>query len=409
MDIETDFCVVGAGPAGLTLTLLLLRSGARVTLVERSRSLDRAYRGEILQPGGMAILDDLGMLAPARARGAHVHERFRLMDRGRALIESDYRGLPKPYDHLLSIPQRHILTELLDACRGHAGFAYVEGSKVNGLIREGAAVTGATCDGRGGTHRIRAHCVVGADGRYSKVRRLAGIDDGRLDVFDHDILWFRLPEAGEHQPDVRIRRASGNPVLTYTSYPGRLQVGWMLPHGRYADLTARGLDHIKATVAASLPEHAVQIRRHITGLGDLSLLDVFAARAPRWQCDGLVLLGDSAHTHSPIGAQGINLAIQDAAVLHPILVDSWRAGDAGDAFLGRFAAARGKDIDTVMRIQVMQSKMMLASSGPASVLRPMAASVVSRTPLFRRMFDHIAYGNRDIRVARELFRPGVAG
>ncbi|KOG85634.1 hypothetical protein ADK38_35580, partial [Streptomyces varsoviensis] len=59
---RADVCVVGAGPAGLTLALLMVRSGARVTVLERSPSLDRAYRGEILQPGGQRLLDSLGVL-----------------------------------------------------------------------------------------------------------------------------------------------------------------------------------------------------------------------------------------------------------------------------------------------------------------------------------------------------------
>ncbi|MBW5424966.1 NAD(P)-binding protein, partial [Streptomyces sp. BG9H] len=97
--VDTDVCVVGAGPAGLVLALLLLKSGVRVAVVERARAHQREFRGEIVQPGAMALLDRLGVLAGARARGCHRHSRFRLVERERVLLDIDYGALPAPYDH----------------------------------------------------------------------------------------------------------------------------------------------------------------------------------------------------------------------------------------------------------------------------------------------------------------------
>lgn len=90
MDITTDICVVGAGPAGLTLALLMLRSGARVTVLDRTRSFEREYRGEILQPGAMTLLDRLGVLDGARARGGYELGRFQLVENERLLMDIDY-------------------------------------------------------------------------------------------------------------------------------------------------------------------------------------------------------------------------------------------------------------------------------------------------------------------------------
>ncbi|WP_248958979.1 FAD-dependent monooxygenase [Sphaerisporangium perillae] len=407
-DIQTDFCVVGGGPAGLTLALTLLRSGTRVTLIERSSSFDREYRGEILQPGGMAVLDALGVLAGARERGCHEHDGFQLVDRGRVLLDGDYRRLPGPYNCLLSIPQRHLLQELLDRCLAFEEFTYLGGSRVTGLLEEAGAVRGALCEGRGERHAVLAHCVVGADGRYSKVRRLAGIGYTRLDVFDQDVLWFKLP-AGDRAPRVvRVFLAGGNPVLTYASVPDGVQVGWTLPHKGYGSIAAEGVDHVKEQICAAIPEYTGLVRSHIGALSDLTLLDVFAGSAERWVRDGLVLIGDSAHTHSPIGAQGINLAVQDAVALHPILLASLRNRDASAAFLGAFTAGRRPPIDSMTRIQRAQSRVMLSTGGFVSVVRPVLAGLVSRSPVYRLMLRKIAYGDPAIRISSELFAPGPA-
>ncbi|MCV2458475.1 FAD-dependent monooxygenase [Streptomyces sp. ICN988] len=399
---RADVCVVGAGPAGLTLALLLLRSGVRVTVVERSRSHRREFRGEILQPGAMRILDRLGVLAGARARGCHEHDRFRLVERDRVLLDIDYRTLPAPHDHLLSVPQSHLLTELLLRCAEFTHFEYVDGCRVNALLRdERGRITGAAADG----HVFHSTVVVGADGRFSQVRRLAGIEAGRSEAFDQDVLWFKLtkdsPDAGH---DVRVFRGAGtSPVLAYASWPDRIQVGWTLPHGGYRRVVAEGLDHVKACLSRAVPVYADLIDAQITSLRDLSLLDVFSGRAERWARDGLVLMGDAAHTHSPIGAQGINLSVQDAVVLHPLLVEAVGRGETSAAFLSRFEERRAPDIATMMRLQSMQSKAMLSTGPFATRVRPGLAAVVKRTPLYRKVLRTIAFGNPSIEVAERLF------
>src|SRR5262249_38574747 len=150
---------------------------------------------------------------------------------------------------------------------------------------------------------VHAHCVIGADGRYSRTRHLADIGADRTDAFAHDVLWFRLPAGVGAEPWVRIFRASGNPLLVYRSFPDALQIGWTLPHGRYRAVAEGGINHVRAEISRALPQYAAQIEAHLTDMSDLSLLDVFTQEARSWTADGLILIGDAAHTHSPIGAQ----------------------------------------------------------------------------------------------------------
>ncbi|WP_228984878.1 FAD-dependent monooxygenase, partial [Streptomyces sp. DH12] len=159
-----DVAVVGAGPAGLALSLMLLRSGVRVALVEKSSgdpaSAGRDFHGEVLQPGGQRVLDRLGVLSPARARGARRLAGFRLLDRGRVLLDVDYGRLPGPYDHLLALPQRHLLAELLAACRALPGFRHLPGHRVSALTGGHGRCTGVVATGPGGRRvTVRARVV----------------------------------------------------------------------------------------------------------------------------------------------------------------------------------------------------------------------------------------------------------
>jgi 2-polyprenyl-6-methoxyphenol hydroxylase-like FAD-dependent oxidoreductase len=157
---------------------------------------------------------------------------------------------------------------------------------------------------------------VGADGRFSKVRQLAGFELDRVDQ-PRDVLSFRVPAPqGQGRPGLY-----GHPRLGYVVVvprPGEWQVGYTLPKGGYRELRAAGLPALQSAVATLVP----WLAEDLDGLRDwsqTSLLSVESGRVRRWYRPGLLLIGDAAHVMSPVGGVGINCAIQDAVLTANLL------------------------------------------------------------------------------------------
>src|SRR6202043_3126137 len=102
--------------------------------------------------------------------------------------------------------------------------------------------------------------------------------------------------------EIQVLRDSGSPLLFHDSFPDRLQAGWTLPHKGYQQLAAGGIEPVRAAIMRAAPPFADLVRDHVTALTDLTLLDVFQGTASTWASDGLLLIGDAAHTHAPVGA-----------------------------------------------------------------------------------------------------------
>jgi monooxygenase len=360
------------------------------------------------------VLDQLGVLSGASARGACEMDGFVLVERDRTLLNIDYRALPGPYNRLLAIPQVHLLEEMLAQCRALPNVTYFPGHRAVGLLADGGAVTGVQFeDGKKGVRAIEARCVIGADGRYSKIRSLAGITYHResitLDVIRHesircDVIWHKLPTRVESRQmrTVGIYRSEEGPVVMHPSWPDAIQLGWVLPHGSFAQLRGQGAGGLREALAKAVPAYGDAIREGLADLRQFGLLDAFTGVADQWVRDGLVLIGDAAHTHSPLGAQGINVALQDAAVLHPVLIESL-SGRVTAGHLGAYERQRRPAISAVMKVQGIQAKAMLASHGPSAWLRPKAASLLSRTPLGAKVTRLIAFGPVEVLVRTDLF------
>ena len=159
--------VVGAGPAGATLSLLLARSGTRVTLLERESNFDRVFRGEGLMPSGVDALHQMGLGGLLDALPFRILESWDIFINGRPIM-----SVPEPYEALGDramrvIPQKAFLEAVIDQAMGFSNFTFVDNAHARSLITNGRRVEGIVFSSDGEEHRLDADLVVGCDGRGS--------------------------------------------------------------------------------------------------------------------------------------------------------------------------------------------------------------------------------------------------
>jgi len=190
---HTSCCVVGGGPGGVMLALLLARRGVDVTLLEAHQDFDRDFRGDTVHPSVLEFLDQIGL-------AERVHKLPHAKIYGPTIQTADgpfqpfdLRRLPTRFPYIMMMPQTRFLEFLTREASQYPTFHLVMGANMHELIEEGGRIRGVRYHTKDSTsHEVRAQLTVGADGRFSRVRQLSGLEMVKTSP-PIDVLWFRLP------------------------------------------------------------------------------------------------------------------------------------------------------------------------------------------------------------------------
>jgi 2-polyprenyl-6-methoxyphenol hydroxylase-like FAD-dependent oxidoreductase len=329
---RTTCCVVGGGPGGAVLSLVLARAGVDVTLLEAHPDFDREFRGDTLHPSVMEIMDQLG-LADRLLKLRHTEIRSATVQTvAGPFTPLDFSRLNTKYPYITMMPQTSFLEFITAEAKRYPNFRQVMEARVRELVEEDGVIRGVRYEGNDGWHEVRAVLTVGADGRGSRVRRLAGFEPVKTSP-PMDVLWFKLPREPD-DPEGAMGRVGRGHIAILLDRFDYWQAGYVIPKGTFPELRHEGIESLRRSFAELIPEFADRLER-LEDWKQVSLLSVESSRCPRWYRPGLSLIGDAAHVMSPVGGVGINYAIQDAVVAANVL-----AGPLKDS------QAQLKDLDT---------------------------------------------------------------
>lgn len=371
-------------PGGMVLAYLLARAGVAVTLLETHRDFDRDFRGDSLHPAILELMDQLGLANGLLRLPHHKARHFRFRTQRATYTTSDYGRLKTRFPYVALMPQSRFLDFLAEQAAELPEFELRMASKVVGLLG-GDTVTGVRYRDDEGEHELHADVVVGCDGRFSRMRRLADMPAHSVGA-GSDILWFRLPYRDGDPPDADLDLyfGAGHDAAILGQHQS-WQVGYTIPKGSYPRVRAAGVQPIHEFIAECVPWLADRVGQ-LADINQTTLLSVDISRVRRWHRPGLLLIGDAAHVISPVGGNGILMAVQDAVVAANVLVREFRAGGpVSDAGLAEVQRRREPAITRVQDQQARTEQRIAKFLGSGEQFAPgRLFTLVTSIPQFRR-------------------------
>jgi 2-polyprenyl-6-methoxyphenol hydroxylase-like FAD-dependent oxidoreductase len=384
--VDTDVLVIGAGPTGLMLANQLGRRGVRALIVDRHAGPARETRALGVQARTLEIYAKLGIVGRAlelgrRSTGANLWAEGRKMARV-PLGETGRRLTPYPFVLILGQDDNERI--MGDRLRDW-GMSVEWNTELLGLEQEPNHVTATLRRPGGITQTVRAAWVAGCDGAHSAVRELSGITFPGA-PYEHVFFVADTEVTGTMVPDevnVYLWREG-----FHLFFPMRGKDHWRLVG--ILPPTLRGKDDVTfEAVRPSLQSEAGAALSFNTCTW-FSTYRIHHRSALRFRDRRCFLLGDAAHIHSPVGAQGMNTGIQDAYNL------GWKlalvvAGRADPALLDSYEAERVPVARRLLNTTDRAFRLVVSNSRLAGVLRTRILARIAAFAMSRERIQRFAF------------------
>ena len=381
--IRTQCCVVGGGPAGMMLGLLLARAGVEVVVLEKHADFFRDFRGDTIHPSTLDLMAELGCLEEFLSLPHQELHQIGATVNGVGVTMADFSHLPTHCKFIALMPQWDFLNFVSRRAARYPSFQLRMEAEATDLIEADGRVAGVIAKTPAGELQVRADLVVGADGRSSTVRAKAGLEVLESGV-PIDVLWLRLPRLAS-DPLQSLGNFRNGRMMVMLDRGEYWQCAVIIPKGGYEQIRKAGLPAFQDYMLKIVPFLGERVRM-LTTWDDVKLLTVQINRLREWARPGLLCIGDAAHAMSPAGGVGINLALQDAVATSNLLAEKLRTGTAGLEDLRAVQKRRELPTRLIQAIQVFIHRR-VSGGQPGEIVDglPLPMRIVTSLPFLTRI------------------------
>lgn len=346
---RVDICIVGAGPAGMILGLLLAHQGIKVLVLESHQDFEREYRGEVLMPRFTQMMRQIGLQSYLEKFSHLKLKQFEFHYKNQVLGKVDFASICPEVPFALWMPQPVMLNALYEKAKQYPNFQLLFGMTVRNVIEEGGKIVGVRATRRAQEIEVRCRVTVGADGRSSVVRKVAEFPMA-YENYDFDVVWFTVKRHEDFENTVRAFFTSRRTYLVLPKYPDLVQCGILVAKGEFSKIREEGIEALRAELLGAHP----MLHDFAKQLQDFTPFSVLQARVSfveKWAKEGCLLIGDAAHTCSPAAAIGVSVAAGTAIVAADVIIKGFKSGDLSLTTLDKVQELRESEVRYIQRLQ----------------------------------------------------------
>ena len=406
-DFDVDVLIVGAGPVGCWLAAELCAAGVRVQVIEARESRVAWSRGFVVHPRTMEILDSRGVADPLVEAGRQLPTWHFAMGSRRL----DFTVLPTAFPFVLIHPQART-EELLEEHLNRHGGRVLRGRRAVDLKQDSDHVAVRVLHD-GAEHTVTARFVVGCDGARSAVREGAGLGfSGSPDTL---VSASALVALADPPPPEQYMQTLERGLFFAIALPDGRFVVSTIDHAVMQDVeTPWTAEMLRASLLRITgTDYGMAEPERMATIGNLT------RQAHRYRDRRVLLAGDAAHIHFPMGGQGMNLGIQDAHNLAWRLTAAVRAereqaaddAETPDALLDGYEAERRPVGERVLEDVRAQMALVAATGADGAALRSRFETLLFEHPAVNLQYARrlsgldVRYpvsGDEDVRVGARV-------
>jgi 2-octaprenyl-6-methoxyphenol hydroxylase len=374
-----DAAVIGGGPAGLAAAIALAQTGARTALIAR-RTPYADNRTTALLGGSVELLQRLEVWSRCQDKAAPLQTMRLVDDTGRLIRAPEVRfscgeiGLDR---FGYNIENRALMAALEERAAELPGLTRFD-DDAEAISPDDAGVAIRTAQGA----LLSARVVAGADGRQSLCRKAAGIEVRRRDL-DQTALTFNVGHSRPHR-NISTEFHTAQGPCVFVPLPGaRCSVVWVASPQEAARLMALSDDELSA--AAETQSHSILGRVRVEPGRHLFPLAI--ERPGQFAKARIALVGEAAHVLPPIGAQGLNMGLRDAADIAEIIGQALLSAEDPGApeVLKRYDGARRADVFSRTLAIDIANRSLLSDFLPLQTLRAAGLHLIGSIGPLRRL------------------------
>ena len=371
---DFDIIIAGRGPAGLAAACLLAGDGRRLALIGPRQVGDDPRTVALMQPS-IRLLETIGLWPSALRQATAPLKRLRMVDDTQSVVSA-----PELIFDSSEIGEEafgwniplSLLIPTLDERARELGVSLLE-ADVTSASPGGKAIAIQTSTGQS----LAARLIIAADGRGSILRDTAGIHTNTWS-YDQVALATSFAHSGNHQNiSTEYHRAAG-PCTTVPMPGGRSALVWMERPARAAELMALSGQDLAREIQLAI--HGELGR--VSDIGPRRAFPMQGLVARQFAAHRIMLVGEAAHVVPPIGAQGLNMSLRDAAFAADCIQGTDDPG--APPILAAYDKARRRDIQPRQQAIDLMNRSLLSGFVALAAGRTLGLSLVANFPPLRR-------------------------